>query len=268
MTKWLVAGTDQRLKLANDLLLAAGLTSQYIAADSFDDQLKQMLIDERPDHLLLPLLPMEPCIPAEYLKEGCSVYTGQSSAQWRQELSKKGIRHINYLQDEQFIWKNAQLTAEAFVHVFYEQTKRQIAGKQFYIAGFGRVGKAIAHTLHQMQAKVIIAARSDEQLAEAHMLGYGTQRLTERTEFSRGYLVNTIPAQWLRADQTGTVHVFDVSSAPGCLKHGEFSEYYTIHLKLPGKHFPEDAAAVLAEAVLRMSIDERGTRCLKENESD
>ncbi|PIC78287.1 hypothetical protein CSV74_01850 [Sporosarcina sp. P19] len=268
MTKWLVVGTDQRLRIANELLVKSGIDSEYVCSDTFNEQLKNTLMNTKPDYLLLPLLLMEQSIPVDYLQEGSSVYSGNTSADWRQELAKKGISHTNYLENEQFIWRNAQLTAEAFVHVFYEQTKRQIAGKHFYIAGFGRVGKAIAHTLHQLQATVTIVARADEQLAEAGVLGYNTLLLDETTKFTHGYLVNTIPAQWLNPNQSGAVHVFDVSSVPGCLKHADSSEYYTIHLKLPGKHFPEDAAAVLVDAVLRMSIDERGTKCSKENESD
>ncbi|ARK22760.1 MULTISPECIES: NAD-binding protein [Sporosarcina] len=268
MTKWLVVGTDQRLRIANELLVESGIDSVYISTDTFDDQLKKILLETKPDCLLLPLLSMKQSIPVDYLKEGSSVYSGNTSAVWRQELVEKSIRHTNYLEKEQFIWRNAQLTAEAFVHIFYEQTKRQIAGKHFYIAGFGRVGKAIAHTLHQLQATVTVVARSEEQLAEAGVLGYNTLQLNETTMFTNGYLVNTVPAQWLDIKQSGSVPVFDVSSAPGCLKQGDSSEYYTIHLKLPGKHFPKDAAAVLVDAVLRMSIDERGTKCSKENESD
>ncbi|PID25618.1 hypothetical protein [Sporosarcina sp. P7] len=268
MTKWLVVGTDQRLRIANELLVKSGIDSEYICSDTFDEQLKQTLIDTKPDHLLLPLLMMEQSIPVDYLKKGSSVYSGNTSAKWRQELAEKGITHTNYLENEQFIWRNAQLTAEAFVHVFYEHTKRQIAGKHFYIAGFGRVGKAIAHTLYQLQATVTIVARADGQLAEAEVFGYNTLKLHDATTFTHGYLVNTIPAPWLDTNQSGTVHVFDVSSTPGCLKHSNSAEYYTIHLKLPGKHFPEDAAAVLVDAILRISIDERGTKCSKENESD
>lgn len=268
MTKWLVVGTDQRLRIANELLVKSGIDSEYICSDTFNEQLKQALISTKPDHLLLPLLMMEQSIPADYLKEGSSVYSGSTSAEWRQQLAENGISHTNYLENEQFIWRNAQLTAEAFVHVFYEHTKRKIAGKHFYIAGFGRVGKAIAHTLHQLQAVVTIVARADEQLAEAEMFGFNILQLNDTTTFTHGYLVNTIPAPWLDPNQSGTVHVFDVSSTPGCLKHSNSTEYYTIHLKLPGKHFPEDAAAVLVDAILRISIDERGTKCSKENESD
>ncbi|AXH98748.1 hypothetical protein DV702_02840 [Sporosarcina sp. PTS2304] len=266
MTKWLIIGSDQRLRLASDILNTQGYSCSYVAEDSFSDELEKSLRTSAPDRIILPLLSMTNPIPPKLLKKTTVLYTGQTAAQWIHQLNEFGIQHKSYLRNEQFIWKNAQLTAEAFVDVFYEQTKRTIAGKRFYIAGFGRVGKALAFTLNNLQANVTVAARSDEQLAEAAILGYDTTRLTEYTTFTDGYVVNTIPAQWLDPKRAG--RIFDVASAPGCLKPSTTSEYYTIHLKLPGIHFPVDAATVVVDAVLRMDSEERGARCLKENESD
>ncbi|MBY0222010.1 NAD(P)-dependent oxidoreductase [Sporosarcina aquimarina] len=268
MTKWLVVGKDQRLKMANDILLEQNYSSRYVAADAFNEELKQVLTEWQPDQIILPLLPMKDPIPPELLGPSMKVFTGQASQEWLNQLDEKKVRHANYLHYEPFIWQNARLTAEAFVQVFYEQTKRQIAGKHFYVAGFGRVGKAVAQVLRNLQATVTIAARSDEQLAEAAIAGYEPLRLTERTVFSNDYLVNTIPSQWLDPEKSGETRIFDLASAPGCLKPSYSSEYYTIHLKLPGIHFPVDAAAALVEAILRMDIEERGVTCLKENESD
>ncbi|GKV64142.1 MULTISPECIES: dipicolinate synthase subunit A [unclassified Sporosarcina] len=266
MSKWLVVGTDQRLNILNDVLEEKGHESCYLAQDSFDDKLKLILEEWQPNRIVLPLLAMKQPIPAELIGKDAVLYTGQTAPGWLAELNQSGINYQSYLENEYFIWKNAQLTAEAFVQVFYEQTKRQIAGKHFYIAGFGRVGKAVAHVLHSLQASVTVAARAEEQLAEAGLLGYTPVRLTPTVHFPDGYLVNTIPSQWLEA--ASCLHIFDVASAPGCLKPGQTSEYYTIHLKLPGIHFPADAAAVLADAILRMDTEERGATCLKENESD
>ena len=54
------------------------------------------------------------------------------------------FRLLLILQDELFIWENARLTAEAFIHVYYNEMGRTIAEKQFYVAGYGRVGKMVA----------------------------------------------------------------------------------------------------------------------------
>ena len=67
-----------------------------------------------------------------------------------------------------------------------------------------------------------------------------------------GILINTIPAKWLAATENPSLHIYDLASAPGCLKAQLSSEYYTVLLGLPGKHFPVDAAVALADALERM----------------
>ncbi|MDV6376665.1 hypothetical protein ORD22_00105 [Sporosarcina sp. GW1-11] len=138
MNKWLVVGTDQRLLLAADLLNQAGHSCRYVAIDSFAEELQQTLLAWQPDRIILPLLSMAQPIPPTLLQRSSVLYTGQIAQQWVDQLDEIGIHHRSYLLNEQFIWQNAQLTAEAFVHVFYAQTKRTIAGKHFYVAGLSR----------------------------------------------------------------------------------------------------------------------------------
>jgi dipicolinate synthase subunit A len=64
--------------------------------------------------------------------------------------------------------------------------------------------------------------------------------------------VNSIPSQWLTVEKELEFPIFDLASSPGCLKNPLSSEYYTILLGLPGKHFPVDAATALADALERM----------------
>lgn len=265
--KWLIIGSDKRLEAVSALLLEKGQCCEYTASDGFDEAIAEQLKRFKPDILVTPVLAMQPPIPAELLPQDTAVFSGQTAAQWKEALEQRGIVHKSYLSDEYFVWENAGLTAEAFVQLFYEQTKRTIAGKHFYVTGFGRVAKAAALKLASLGGDVTIAARSEAQLAEAAHSGYKTVQLDARYCFERDYVVNTIPAAWLDAEQISGAHVFDLSSAPGCLKIPHSSEYYTIHLKLPGKYFPQDAAIALCNSLLRMN-EERGIACSKENESD
>lgn len=267
MNKFLVIGSDERLRIAADVLAENEFESRYIGTDSFNEEIKRQLTEWVPDYILLPVLSMKPAIPPELITEKTVIFAGQTDEVWKRAITDKDVRLHPYLEDERFIWKNARLTAEAFIQVYYGQIKQQIAGTHFIVAGFGRVGKAVAQALHGLQAAVTVAARSEVQLAEAEVLGYRTLQLSADTEFTDGYLVNTIPFPWLEPAKCGNVRIFDLASAPGCLKQPLSPEYYTIHLKLPGIHFPADAAAVLAGTVLR-SIEERGATCWKENESD
>ena len=195
---------------------------------------------------------MKDSIPPSLLEEGTELYTGIASEEWLKPFKEAGLHIHSYLKEEQFIWQNAKLTAEGFIHEYYARTKRCISGTHFSVAGFGKVGKATAHALASLGAIVTVVARSDDQLGEAAYHGYKTERLTDDWAIKEGILINTIPAKWLAVLRDPSLHIYDLASAPGCLKAQLSSEYYTVLLGLPGKHFPVDAAVALADALERM----------------
>lgn len=250
---WLIIGTDQRLATCCALLTERGYSCHHIATNQYTEQLGECITRLSPNHIVFPILQLSGTIPPALLKQGTQLYTGVTSAEWLKPFEEAGIETHSYVKDESFIWQNARLTAEAFVHEYYARVKRQLAGNHFHVAGFGKVGKMTAHTLAALGADVTIVARSISQLSEAAVLGYKTAELSTDFGMSSGNLVNTIPAKWLAIRGNPAFHIFDLASAPGCLKEPLSPEYYTILLGLPGKHFPIDAAAVLTDTVEGMS---------------
>lgn len=250
--KWLFIGTDKRLAVCSEMMADRGFTTTHIATDSYSEQLATYLLEETPEHIVFPIRQMKETIPPELLHKEAKLYTGVASEEWLAPFKEAGLAVYSYLKDEPYIWQNARLTAEAFIREYYAYAERSIAENRFHIAGFGKVGKTAAHALAALGADVTIVARSDSQLGEASVLGYRTERLTDDWEMKEGNLVNTIPAKWLAVPETSRLHIFDLASAPGCLRGVPIPEYYTVLLGLPGKHFPVDAAAVLAEVLERM----------------
>lgn len=258
--KWLFIGTDDRMAACSKIMAKKGFDSHHIATDHCSAQLEQCLREIAPQHIVFPVLQLKGTFPVTALHKDTVLYTGVASEEWLAPFKEEGFTIRRYLKDEPFIWQNARLTAEGFIREYYAYAGRSIAEKQFHVAGFGRVGKTAAHALASLGAKVTIVARSDSQLGEAAVLGYPTERLTDDWKITEGNLINTIPAKWLSFSGTPDLHIFDLASAPGCLKEVPVSEYYIILLGLPGKHFPVDAATALADTLERMYIaDERGT---------
>lgn len=250
--KWLFIGTDKRLAVCSEMLSGRGFTTTHIATDSYSEQLKTHIIEESPEHIVFPVRQLTGTIPPELLHKETKLYTGVATEDWLAPFKEAGITIHSYLNDEPYIWQNARLTAEAFIREYYAYAGHSIAEKHFHVAGFGKVGKTAAHALKALGAVVTIVARSESQLGEAAVLGYRTERLTDDWELKEGNLVNSIPAKWLAVPQNSRLHIFDLASAPGCLREVPIPEYYTVLLGLPGKHFPVDAAAVLAEVLERM----------------
>lgn len=249
---WLFIGTDSRLAACSDIMFERGFATQHIGTDHYSDELGEVIANYSPRQIVFPILQMKNEIPPLLLEEGTELYTGVASEPWLKPLREAGLSLHCYLKEEQFIWQNAKLTAEGFIHEYYARTKRCISGTPFSVAGFGKVGKATAHALASLGAVVTVVARSEAQIGEACYHGYKTEQLTDDWAMKDGMLINTIPAKWLVATENPRLHIYDLASAPGCLKAQLSSEYYTVLLGLPGKHFPVDAAIALADALERM----------------
>ncbi|GKV55540.1 hypothetical protein NCCP2222_14870 [Sporosarcina sp. NCCP-2222] len=250
--KWLFIGSDRRLEICSTLFEGMGIPSAYFNSNAYSEELGQLITSFQPGHIVFPILEMQGNIPPELLANGTKLYVGVATNQWIDIYQSSGYQVVRYLHEERFIWENAILTAEGFLREFYKDSNRCVQGKHFFVTGFGKVGKMTAKAIQALGGKVTVIARSEAQLSEAISLGYTIQSIHQDLSEEDSVLVNTIPAQWLFLQNHSPLRVYDLASAPGCLKPGSFAEYYTIHLGLPGKHFPDDAAQVLAEALLRM----------------
>jgi dipicolinate synthase subunit A len=246
---WLFIGADKRLSVCSQLMAERGYECIYVGADSYSLQLEETIKKFTPGNIVFPILQMKDSIPVHLLKSGTRLYTGVVSEEWLAPFKIAELEILHYLKNELFIWRNARLTAEAFISEFYSRTASPIIGKCFYVAGYGRVGKMIALVLSSLGANVSILARSDVQLGEAKANGYQSKRLTDEVTIENGYLINTIPAQWISEKSTIKSPIFELASAPGCLRNGSMHEYYTVLPGLPGIHFPNEAAAALADAL-------------------
>ncbi|MGN7386765.1 hypothetical protein [Sporosarcina sp. SAFN-015] len=250
---WLFIGTDRRLSECSRIMKQQGFDVFHYDRNVYSKQLSDILDEFSPKHIVFPILQMEGTIPVDKINKDTILYPGVASQDWLASFHDASITIRPYLKEVQFVWENAVLTAEGFLIEYYSSAKRRISGEHFYIAGFGKVGKATAAVLSSLGASVTILARSKEQLGEAAANGYKTMLLPADTVNVTGILVNTIPAKWLQVGTDSTLRIYDLASAPGCLRDNAPDEYYTIHLGLPGKHFPADAAMALSEALLRMN---------------
>ncbi|WP_339249787.1 hypothetical protein NSQ43_09970 [Sporosarcina sp. FSL W8-0480] len=251
--KWLFIGTDKRLSECCRIMKESGAETYHYNGNSYTDELSTVLEEFAPTHIVFPVLQMEGTIPVGKIKEGTILYPGVATQDWINHFVEAGITVKSYQKEVEYVWENARLTAEGFLIEYYSSTKRRISGEHFYIAGFGKVAKMTAEVLSSLGASVTILARSHDQLGEASAVGYKTIPLTTGDVNLHGNFINTIPAKWMRTGENAEIRIFDLASAPGCLKDNDPVEYYTIHLGLPGKHFPVDAAKALADALLRMN---------------
>ena len=247
--KWLVIGTDARLKSLAKKLSNGNRTVYYKNETVWSEELNLTAFNFQPDVVVLPIHPLNIQVAAVLGLSKARIFAGKLSEEWKEILKNHDIHY--YLQDESFIWKNAQLTAEGFVSFFYN-TKQAVYGKKFIITGFGRVSKMLAHVLKNIGADVCVAVRSDIQLNEAKAFRYEAVFLEDVAKVTGDYFINTIPARWFdeKFNQTIEMPIYDLASSPGCLKEDVKRSNYELLPALPGKYFPQDAAHVLYESII------------------
>ncbi|TQR12912.1 NAD(P)-dependent oxidoreductase [Psychrobacillus soli] len=252
--KCVIIGTDLRLSYFHTAI-SSDLETKLIATMTWDDELQASIDQLEPHILFLPIHPLKMECPF-ILPKSCEVlFVGKQNEEIKQEIAVKDIQVFSYLEDEQYIWDNANLTAEGFINYFYTHEKQAIYNKQFIITGYGRVGKRLAHALHHLGAKVVISVRSEHQLFEAKSYGYDIETLDNvlvKQKSKSAYLINTIPSRWLENTHAACFkYVFDLASNPGCLLDSDenIPTNYALATSLPGMYFPRDAGLLIAQSV-------------------
>ena len=249
MEKWLVIGTDERLKTLAKKLTSPSRTVFYKASDVWDATLNATVLDFFPDYIVLPIQPMTIEVPLLLGVKHAKFFVGRLNEHWEALLKEQNV--TRYLEDESFIWKNAALTAEGLIAYFYER-QISIANKSFVVTGFGRVAKMIAMKFKSLHANVTIAVRSSAQQSEAQVYGFPVIDLQPEAMIDSDALINTIPAQWLTQpfNERIVMPIYDVASKPGCLYYVIRKDYAMLS-SLPGKYFADDAAHILYESIVK-----------------
>lgn len=261
MKRWLVLGTDARMKQLAKFLSDEDRTVYYKCSDKWNEEMNELVANYLPDFIVLPI--HAPALEVDRLQgtEQATFFVGKLTERWQELLANHTVHH--YLQQEAFMWQNAALTAEAMLAHFYQGGKA-MQKKRVLITGFGRVAKMLAKLLVRLHVDVSIAVRSEVQRAEAQAYGYEAFILDEALISHADYCVNTIPAPWLNLHfhKVLRMPIFDVASAPGCLAKIERADYELLP-GLPGKYFPYDAAKLLCNTILQI---EGEVECSKESE--
>ena len=178
------------------------------------------------------------------------------------------LRAIDYNRNEEFLQKNAEITAEAAIMTAMEMTDYALMGVPVAVLGYGRIGKCLSRLLRALGAVVTVCARRAESLAEAADAGYGALLLNPQTQgggllslcHTHRLLFNTVPAHVLQRDfllALGDALVIDLASAPFGVANEDVREVasenslrYLRAPSLPGSYAPRDAGYAIGACIL------------------
>lgn len=251
--RFAVVGTDARQRAAGEYL--AGQGYEVTGAEGVSEA----------DYILLPLpLDADKVGLARLLraaKPGAMALGGRVSPQVLAAGQSAGVPVLDYFRRPELAELNAVPTAEGCIGLVLERMPRTVSGSKVLVAGYGRIGRAVALRLAALGAQVTVAARKPGVRAQAMADGHRAVN-TEALEKTVGHFtcaVNTVPALLftetvLSAMPAGAL-LIDLASKPGGVDFAA-AERLGVRaeqaLSLPAKWAPVTAGELVARVVLAM----------------
>ena len=178
-------------------------------------------------------------------------------------LTERGIRYLDFMEDEVVTEENAVATAEGAIAELVQNCPYNIEGSKIIVTGYGCCGKAIAKKLGALGARVTVLARRSETRKQAKQDGFYAVDFAFGPEEAMGavMLVNTVPAPVVTRLMIGELprdaYILDIASYPGgtdfaCAKESGISA--DLVLGIPGRFSPKASAYILARAMERFML--------------
>lgn len=193
------------------------------------------------------------------LKEDHILFGGAIPSSVKDQCRAKNIIYCDFMDSEKITILNAIATAEGTIMEAIAASDRNLHRSRCLVLGYGRCAKVLAQKLKALDAKVIIAARSEESLAYAEAAGLNTIQISNIKTIlpSVHFIFNTIPALILDKECLELVDrkvtIIDIASSPGGVDF-EYAKQSKLNAKLclglPGKIAPRSSANFLVTEIL------------------
>lgn len=177
------------------------------------------------------------------------------------QLGRKNIIYYDLNRNEEFLIYNAFLTAQSALRLMLENTEALLTDKRVLITGFGRVSRALAHTLKGVTPDITVCARKKEQLNEAYCLSYKTTTYDKLSDTISNYdiIFNTVPDRIFDKEKIslfkGDAVYVELASSPYGADRNDFeisNKQYILAGGLPGKYTPYSAGKKIAEIIEKL----------------
>ncbi len=230
---------------------------------AFEDAFKECQILIGPIPLTKNTLPADALAAAfdKLLKEDHMLIGGAIPKEIVKILDEKKITYYDLMKNEKVAILNAVATAEGSIAEAIQSSVINLHGSNCLVLGYGRCGKVLAGKLKGLDAKVTVAARSEEALAYADAAGLETVHLSDLKKIlpNGAFVFNTIPAVTLDKSHLALVRpdavIIDIASAPGGIDY-EYANERGLRAKLclglPGKMAPKISADILEDEIIRL----------------
>lgn len=155
------------------------------------------------------------------LRPGQLVCAGMAGEDLSEMAEARKLLLRDYFAREELAVLNAIPTAEGAIQIAMEELPITLHDARVLVAGFGRLGRALAPRLRALGARVWVSARRYEQRAAAESMGLGSEGVDRLPDWLCSYdlVFNTVPAPVLGVEELAALKegalVIDLASRPG-----------------------------------------------------
>ena len=154
-------------------------------------------------------------------------------------------RGIDLLKDEEYLAKNAMITAHCAIKLALEHIDGTISDGSILIVGWGRIAKCLAQLLRGLGCNTTIAARKETSRAIVSALGFTSIPIEKIVINEYTLIYNTVPAQILDANKTDAT-IIELASKQGIRGNGIVDGR-----GLPGKYAPRSSGKLIADTIIK-----------------
>ena len=155
-----------------------------------------------------------------------------------------GYATVDLLQEEEYLARNAQITAYCAIKLALNQLPVILDGCPVLVVGWGRIGKCLARLLRDMGAKVTVCARKEAHRSILHAMGYEALDAHQVNLFHYRVIFNTVPTM-IFPECPGSALKIDLAS-----RLGLGSPDVIWARGLPGKDAPESSGNLIANTLI------------------
>ena len=186
------------------------------------------------------------------------VFGGIFDKEWKLFFEENGIAYVDFMNLEEVVTENAQITAEAVLAETLQLSSYSIKEQNIMVTGFGACAKPIAEKLSALGAVITIVARSEKARRKAVGLGYRTcdfktwDNYIERATT----IINTVPAKVITEELLQKMRkdavIIDIASKPGGTDFDSAKKLgipAKLALGLPGIYSTKNSACLYKKAM-------------------
>lgn len=176
-----------------------------------------------------------------------------------ENIEEKGIKVLDFFEDEAVAILNAIPTAEGAIQTAMEESYKTIFDSKCLVLGYGRCGKILSNMLKGIGANVTVTYRKQKDYAYINSYGLESVNLYEIENIINDFdfIFNTIPYEILNRNILQKVNresvIIDLAQAPGgvdynCARELDLKAIYCP--SLPGRVAPYTAAKILKDSLI------------------